>query len=86
MSCRKGGFLSLRHNEIRDLTTNLLFEVCNNVSTTHLQLITDKVFSSASANQQDGARLDVAANGLWGGHFERTYFDISVFNPLAPSN
>ena len=40
----------------------------------------------ASANTQDGARLDIAANGLWGGRTERTFFDVRVFNPHAPSN
>ena len=34
----------------------------------------------------DGARLDVAANGFWGGRHERAFFDIRVFNPLAKSN
>ena len=29
LSCPKGGFPSIRHNEIRDLTANLLTEVCN---------------------------------------------------------
>ena len=38
LSCPKGGFPSLRHNEVRDLTANLLSEVCNNVVTEpHLQ-------------------------------------------------
>ena len=32
------------------------------------------------------ARLDVAASGIWGGRFERTFFDVRVFNPYAPSN
>ena len=31
LSCPKGGFPSIRHNEIRDLTANLLTEVCNDV-------------------------------------------------------
>ena len=31
LSCAKGGFPTLRHNEIRDLTADLLTEVCNNV-------------------------------------------------------
>ena len=31
LSCAKGGFPSIRHNEIRDLTANLLTEVCNEV-------------------------------------------------------
>jgi len=35
---------------------------------------------------QDGAHLDISMNGFWGGHFEKCYTDIRVFNPLAPSN
>ena len=31
-------------------------------------------------------RLDIAANGFWGGRFERTFFDVRVFNPHAPSH
>ena len=42
--------------------------------------------TGASSNAQDGARLDIAANGFWGGRFERTYFDVQVFNPHAPSH
>ncbi|MDD9818414.1 MAG: hypothetical protein OXU61_09830, partial [Gammaproteobacteria bacterium] len=42
--------------------------------------------SGATANSQDGARLDVSANGVWGGRFEKTFFDVRVFNPYAPSN
>ena len=33
LSCPKGGLLSLRHNEIRDLTATLLTEVCFQVCT-----------------------------------------------------
>ena len=40
----------------------------------------------ATSNAQDGARLDIVANGFWGGRFERTYFDVRVFNPHAPSH
>ena len=31
MSCKKGGFISIRHNDICDLTANILKEVCNGV-------------------------------------------------------
>ena len=34
----------------------------------------------------DGARLDVAACGFWGGRHERAFFDVRVFNPHASSN
>ena len=48
-----------------------------------LLLITGENLAGASANTQPGARLDIAANGVWGGSFERTYFDVRVFNPHA---
>ncbi len=87
MSCARGGFPSIRHNEIRDLTATLLTEVCNNVCTEpELQPVSQEALRGASTNRQDGARLDIAANGFWGGTFERTYFDVRIFNPLAPSN
>eukprot|EP00731_Ephydatia_muelleri_P036835 Em0335g1a len=48
--------------------------------------ISCEVPTSATANFQDGARLDVAADGFWGSRFERAFFDVKVFNPYAPSN
>ena len=87
LSMPKTGFPSIRHNEIRDYTTYLLSEICHNVSVEpHLQPITGEFSTSASANFQDGARLDVAADGFWGSHFERAFFDVKVFNPHTPSN
>eukprot|EP00731_Ephydatia_muelleri_P023412 Em0015g995a len=71
LSCPKGGYPSIRHNEIRDLTAALLSEVCHNVSTEpHLQPTTGEVMSGLSANIQDGARLDIAADGFWGSRHE----------------
>ena len=87
LSCAKGGFPTIRHNEIRDLTANLLTEVCNDVRIEpDLQPVMPQQLSGATANAQDGARLDISANGVWGGRFEKTYFDVRVFNPHAPSN
>ena len=51
-----------------------------------LQPLTGETLNHTSANSSDGARLDVAVNGYWGGRFERTYLDVRVFNPLAASN
>ena len=31
MSCKKGGFITQRHNEIRDITATVLTEVCKDV-------------------------------------------------------
>ena len=74
-------------NEIRDITSSLLTEECSEVCVEpDLQPVTADQLNGASANSQDGARLDLSANGVWGGRFQKTYFDVTVFNPLAPSN
>ena len=87
LSCAIGGFPSLRHNEIQDITASLLTEVCSEVCVEpDLQPVTPDQLNGASADSQDGARLDVSANEVWGGRFQKTYFDVRVFNPLAPSN
>ena len=87
LSSAKGGFPSLRHNEIRDITASLLTEVCSEVCVEpDLQPVTSDQLNGASANSQDSARLDMSANGVWGGRFQKTYFDVRVFNPLTPSN
>ncbi len=83
LSCAKGGFPSIRHNEIRDITATLLTEVCNDVCVeSDLQPVAPNQLHGSSANIQDGARLDIAANGVWGGRLERTYFDVRVSIPL----
>ena len=87
LSCSKGGYPSLRHNEIRDITAKLSSEVCNSVTVEpYLQPLAGEQLTGPSANYQDSARLDVAMNGLWGGRYEKTFLDIRVFNPFAPSN
>ncbi len=54
------------HNEIRDVSTQLMSGVCHNVSIEpDLQPITGEPSSGASAITTDGARLDIAANGFW---------------------
>ena len=85
LSCPKGGFPSIRHNKIRDLTANLLTQVCSDVGIEpDLQPMTGEILSNATSNVQDGARLDIAANGFWGARLE--IFDVRVFNQHAPSH
>ena len=87
LSCPKGGFPHIRHNELRDMVGNWLSEVCSDVCIEPtLQPITGETLRGASTITTDGASLDIAANGFWGGSFEWTYFDVRVFNLHAPSN
>ena len=78
LSCPRGGFPTIRHNEIRDITANLLSEVCSDVRVEpDLQEVTAEVLSRQTSITTNGARLDIAANGFWGGRFERTFVDDS---------
>ena len=62
----------------------LIIEVCHDVCVEpELQPLTGEQLDDAIANTQDGARLDIAANGLCGGSHERT-FDVRILNPYAP--
>ena len=66
-TCLHGGYLTLRHNKIRDISTQLMFKVCPNVAIEPtLQPVTNEYFSHRSANTDTGARLDVRAQGFWG--------------------
>ena len=85
--CPRGSFPSIRHNEIRDITANLLTEVCHDILVeTDLQPLTGEVLINKTSNASEGARLDVSVKGFWGGRQERTFLDVRVFNPHAPSN
>ena len=73
LMCPTGGYPTLRHNEIRDLTADLLREVCHDVTVEHhLQQMTGEVTRGRTSVVGDEARLDVSACGMWGGRFERT--------------
>ena len=78
---------SIQRNEIRNLTAHLLTEVCHNVAVEpHLQSLPGETLNGTASITQDGARLDVAADGFWESRFERAFFDVKVFNPYARSN
>ena len=86
LSCPRGAFPTARHNELRDITANLLAEVCLDVCIEpELQPVDGMVPRYATANIEDNARSDIRARGFWGSRQQCAFFDIKVFNPNAPS-
>ena len=86
MTCHMGGFPTIRHNEIRDITASLLTEVCHNVCTEpQLQPLNGENMTAQSANTDDGARVDIRARGFWN-RSQDAFFDVRVFYPNASSN
>jgi len=78
LSCPK---LSLRHNEIRDLTATLLTKVFHQVCVEpELQPVDNPdEFPLATSNTQEGVQLDVVVNGFWASYSERCFVDVCIF-------
>ena len=83
--CQKGGFVIDRHDALHDPEAELFRECCRDVQIEPTLQSTKGDHLKAKTNCLDQARLDIVATGLWN-NFERTYFDVRITHPLAPSN
>ena len=83
MVCKKGGFICMRHDEVRDLTAEMLKEVCRDVSVEPPLLpLNGEVFSHQTANTSNDARVDLCVGGCWT-RGQRAFFDVRIFDPMA---
>ena len=58
-------------------------EICHDVEIEpKLQSLEGKNIRNKTTTTEDDARLDIKANGLWGGQFSRTFFDVKTLNPM----
>ena len=74
--CKKGGYVHMRHNALRDTEAKIMENVCKDVRTEPSLLeIEDR------ANE----RPDVSARGVWS-QYERSFFDVKVMHPTADSH
>ena len=66
-SCPSGALPTIQHNDIRDITAELMTEICDNFAVEpKLQTITGEMFQYRSTNTDEEARFDSKANGFWG--------------------
>ena len=82
MICRHGGLTFVCHNDLCDITADLLSNVCNDFAIEPPLCISGEVLTPASANRQDDARADIHARGFWGWQ-QSAFFDVRVFHPNA---
>ena len=81
LHCHKSGYTHLRHNEFCDTFATLVDEVCHDVEVEpKLHPLKGESSHNKTNTTEDDARLDIKANGLWGGEFSRTFFDVKFFN------
>ena len=82
--CKRGGFVTQRHNELRDLEAELLNMVCTDVEIEPvLQDISGEQLGRGS-NRAPDARLDIHARGFWENQ-RSAFFDVRVCHPNADS-
>ena len=65
MSCKKGGIVTIRHNELRDLTAKKLSEVCYDTKIEPIFVsLSGEDLSNRTANRSNEVRLDVQASAF----------------------
>ena len=80
-NCRKGGFVSTRHNNLRDLMAKMFSEVFKDIEIDpELSPSTCEELDSTTANTTNEARLDVKERGVWEKR-EQAFLNLSVFDP-----
>ena len=77
LNCKRGGFVIMRHNNIRDFEANLMRLVCNDVETEPpLQPLQGEKTGGLTG---DEARPDIRARGIWR-NGQNAFFDVRVTN------
>ena len=85
LTCRLGGYIIRRHNDVRDTLAGILKEVAKDVNLEPaLTPLSGEQFKKRATTREDEARCDVAARDIWT-RGVKTFLDVRVFNPIAPS-
>ena len=85
VNCPRGGFIIIRHNEVRDFLANQINTVCNHCQIEPpLQEVDGEQFKKKSTLSGELACPDIRARGFYrpGQH---AFFDVKVINPNADS-
>ena len=78
LNCKKGGLVTLRHNELRDLN----IEMVKTAGFTHT--VKEPMVKESDVKGEGGLRVDWSVRGFWE-HQREALFDCSIFNADAIS-
>ena len=85
LSCSKGGYSILRHDTLRDCFAEMLkYAGVRAVTTEEILSPCDGFRLRIGGNTEAEARMDITGVGLWG-PMQKSFMDIRVFHPGAPS-
>ena len=83
MSYKKASFIYKRHNNLRNLTANMMSEVCKDTEVEpKLTPLSGEELHSRTSSSSNEARVDIRTRGFWKWG-QQTFFDLRVFDPNA---
>ena len=83
LSRKKGRFVIIRYNQVRNITATLLNEIWSDAQIEpQLQHLSGKHFDTKTYNKHEDAPLDILARGFRYSS-QKTLFDLRLFNPIA---
>ena len=85
LSCKKGGFVTQRHDNIRNLFATLLNQTCKDVMVEPPLNPVLGVKFPKSTNTEDEARLDIKARSFWR-NGQTAFFDVRITHVNSNSN
>ena len=75
--------MSIRHNDLRDLTPRIVSEVCKDTEIEPKLLpLSGEELHGRTTNPSDKARVYIRTQGFWN-RVQQAFFDIRVFDPTA---
>ena len=85
LTCKRGGYVIMRHNTLRNTEAELMKEVCHDVQIEPDLIPIEGEQMRSSTATQDRARLDISARGVWN-QMERVFYDVRVTHPNTQSS
>ena len=79
MSFKKGGVISMQHNDLRDLAANMMSKVCKDTETEpKLIPLSGEELQGRTANNSNEASVDIRNRGFWE-RGQQAFFDLKVY-------
>ena len=85
LTCKRGGYVIMRHNALRNAEAALLEEVCHDIRVEPDLIPIEGEILHSGTTTADRARLDISGHGVWS-QMERVFFDVRVTHPNTRSN
>ena len=83
LNCKKGGFVTMRHNNLRDFEVDMLSKIVNDEETEpELQLLAGEIIEGLSGN---ALKPDIRTRGVWKAGWSERFFDVRAANAHSPS-